>query len=110
MEGGGEPFNHDQDYNKEVVMIMIMVILMIKMKVSFNFRLRKNESLSHSYEWDEDLRQVHFKLDRMAEQVGHGPGSYIQVTPVLGVSGQDHRLDDDCLLCFLSFKWGGRFS
>jgi len=38
VEGGGEPFNHDQDYNKE----------------------------------------VHFKLDRMAEQVGHGPGSYIQ--------------------------------
>ena len=23
--------------------------------------------------------QVHFKLDRMAGQVGHGPGSYIQV-------------------------------
>ena len=74
----------------------------------FNFRLRKNESLSHRYELDEDLRQVHFKLDRMAEQVGHGPGSYIQVTPVLGVSGQDHRLDDDCLLRFLSLKWGGR--
>ena len=80
------------------------------MMFGFNFRLRKNESLSHRYELDEDLRQVHFKLDRMAEQVGHGPGSYIQVTPVLGVSGQDHRLDDDCLLCFLSFKWGGRFS
>lgn len=30
MEGGGEPFNHDQDYNKEVVMIMIIVIMMIK--------------------------------------------------------------------------------
>ena len=25
------------------------------------------------------MLQVHFKLDRMAEQVGHGPGSYIQV-------------------------------
>ena len=76
--------------------------------VGFNFRLRKNESLSHRYELDEDLGQVHFKLDRMAEQVGHGPGSYIQVTPVLGASDQDHGLDDDCLLCFLSFKWGGR--
>jgi len=30
VEGGGEPFNHDQDYNKEVVMIMIIVIMMIK--------------------------------------------------------------------------------
>ena len=33
VEGGGEPFNHDQDYNKEVVMIMIIVIMMIKDKI-----------------------------------------------------------------------------
>ena len=33
MEGGGEPFNHDQDYNKEVVMVMIIVIMMIKDKI-----------------------------------------------------------------------------
>ena len=33
MEGGGEPFNHDQDYNKEGVMIMIIVIMMIKDKI-----------------------------------------------------------------------------
>ena len=86
-------------------MIMIMVILMIKMKVSFNFRLRKNESLSHSYEWDEDLRQVHFKLDRMAEQVGHGRGSYIQVTPVLAVSDQWSSAWWWLPLLFLQMGW-----
>merc|ERR1712215_513362 len=38
VEGGGEPFNHDVSYNKE----------------------------------------VHFKMERMAQLAGHGPGSYIQ--------------------------------
>ena len=33
------------------------------------------------------MLQVHFKLDRMAEQVGHAPGSYIQVTGQAGDDG-----------------------
>ena len=59
MEGGGEPFNHDQDYNKEVVMIMIIVIMMIKDNIMaimmeydgwFQLPSEKKKSLSHRYE------------------------------------------------------------
>ena len=39
LEGGGEPFNHDQDYNKEVVMIMIIMIMMIKDKIMVELSL-----------------------------------------------------------------------
>ena len=56
VEGGGEPFNHDTDYNRWLIVLHTFVSRYIM--------------YLHA-------RDVHFSLPRLAGCAGHGPGSWL---------------------------------
>ena len=55
VEGGGEPFNHDTDYNRWLIVLHIQLSVDIYLHA----------------------RDVHFSLPRLAGCAGHGPGSWL---------------------------------
>ena len=75
VEGGGEPFNHDTDYNRS--------------HYSRDWVMNVNH-----------LRDVHFELERMAGQAGHSQGSLLFGAAAAGLKQLGGHLGElmPCLL------------